>query len=106
MSTSKPEPIRVSAQGIESRPVTMNEPGQGINWRDLSHLPPFQEFVSKGSPCPDGEEADKWALIQAQERIGASSEPELYEAYAQWHKATGRWPNETPMGELKNTLEA
>lgn len=99
MPTSKPEPIRISAQGIESKPITMNEPDTAINWRDLSHLPPFQEFISMGSPCPEGEQADKWALIQAKERIGASSEPEVYQAYAEWHEASGRWPNETPTGK-------
>lgn len=98
--SQKPPPIKVSAEGIEAKPITMNEPDTAINWRELAALPPFQEFVCKTSPCPEGEDASRWALMQAHELINATSAPEVYQGYAEWHEAQGRWPNETPRGCL------
>jgi hypothetical protein len=101
MPSSKPEPIRVAAHGIESKPITMNEPAPALNWRDLAALPPFQEFVCLNAPCPKNEDVSRWALIQAHELINATSAEDVFASYSEWHEAQGRWPAETPMGGLK-----
>lgn len=101
--SQKPPPIKVSAEGIEPGRVTMHEPDPepGNDWPAIAGLPPFQMFISEAAPCPDGEDAGRWALQEAGKRIAYTSEAELYQAYADWHARKGYWPNETPMGGLK-----
>lgn len=102
MSKKKPEPIRVSAQGIEAKPITMNEPEQAIDWRELSTLPPFQMFICEKYPCPaDTADLSRWAVTKAHDLITDTSSDDLYQRYAKWHEDKGYWPNETPQGEIK-----
>lgn len=101
MPTKKPETIRVSAEGIESRPITMNEPDMGVNWERLSRLPPFQMYVAETEPAPEGEDSEQWALKVALRHKAEGASDHLYENYCQWHRDKGYWPSETPTGERR-----
>lgn len=94
----KPEPIRISAQGIEAKPVTMNEPVPVIDWRALAALPPFQMFVHERSPCPVDADSERWATQYVERFIRDVDAETLLEKYKQWHADKGYWPNESPLG--------
>lgn len=98
----KPEPIRISAQGIEAKPITMNEPAPApdVDWRKVASLPSFQMFVHERRPCPPEADSERWAFEFADRFIAEMGEDGLWQLYVAWHQAKGYWPNETPMGEL------
>jgi len=99
--TTKPPTIRVSASGIEAKPVLMNTaPEPGIDWPALSKLPTFQEFIGSIADRPPDLDAEQFANEYAFKLAAMAGDTELYERYAQWHQAQGRWPNETPNGNL------
>lgn len=99
MPATKPEPIRVSTQGIEAKKVTMNEQDMGINWKALVRLPPFQMFVNEESPCPPDRDDEAWAMDFVQRHEQTTGSDALFERYKAWHESKGYWPDETPMGE-------
>lgn len=90
----KPEPIRVSAQGIEAKPITMNEPETTVDWRRLINLPPFQMFAIERAGQPV---ADVMAWLPGW--VAGQSEKALLDEYCRWHTAKGLWPDESPFGE-------
>lgn len=99
---SKPEPIRVAAEGIEAKPVTMNtDPQPNVNWRRVAQLPSFQMFVCEQAPPPSSQDPEQWATAWAAQYVQRKGSGELYNEYAAWHENKGYWPNETPLGELK-----
>ena len=81
---NKPEPIRVGVQGFSAFTAERTGAGEAIDWQRLSGLPPFSMFLAE----------------RYQSDVPAQS-PELYAEYCQWHAAKGYWPNETPLGILK-----
>lgn len=92
----KPEPIRVGVEGIAPKPVDLT-PAR-IDWPRLFSLPPFQMFaIERARKSP----ADVMAWMPGWAR-SHESEQALFDDYCQWHAAKGYWPNETPMGEVKN----
>lgn len=97
----KPPTQVAAAKGIEAKPITMNEPSKGVDWRELSALPPFQMFIGEKFPCPAGEILDRWTLNKAEHLILATSQRDLFDRYAEWHTDKGYWPDETPFGELR-----
>lgn len=101
MPAKKPEPIRVSAEGIKAKPVTMNEPSEGnaVNWRALASLPPFQMFVDERAPCPGDSDSVRWTYQFVERYIKEVGEEALIEKYTAWHKRKGYWPDESPLGE-------
>lgn len=100
---SKPKTIRVSTQGIEAKPITMNEPAPVIDWHELSALPPFQMYMcERVGEVPQVTDMARWALNKSQEAMLTMNSSELFSDYASWHKAKGYWPNETPLGENNN----
>lgn len=104
---SKPEPIRVAAEGIEAKPVTMNEPQpKQINWRRVAQLPPFQMFATENAANRNAanrsdKDAETFAFEFAVHQANKHGDEAAFEVYAAWHEQKGYWPNETPMGELK-----
>lgn len=100
-SQPKPPPIQVSAQGIESKPITMNEPKPDVNWNALIRLPPFQMFVNEESPCPPDRDDEAWAMDFIQRHAETTGTDALLERYSEWHERKGYWPDETPMGMTK-----
>lgn len=83
---SKPEPIciRVGVQGFVAFEAKPDPVAPDIDWQRLSGLPPFSMFLAE----------------RHQSDVPAPS-PDLYAEYCQWHAAKGYWPNETPLGTLK-----
>lgn len=82
---SKPEPIRVGVQGFVAFEAKPDPAAPAIDWQRLSGLPPFGMFLAE----------------RYQSDVPAPS-PDLYAEYCQWHAAKGYWPNETPLGEIKD----
>ena len=94
----KPPPQIAGVVGIAATPVTMNEPrAPAIHWGVLIHLPPFQIFAAERTGTILN---DSLALAQAFVEARGPSE-QLFNEYAAWHTASGKWPKETPMGTLK-----
>jgi hypothetical protein len=100
--SQKPPPIKVSAQGIEAKPVTMNEPVPviDVDWRKVASLPSFQMFLAEKRPCPPEADSERWAFEFISNFIREIGEEALLQRYVAWHGAKGYWPNETPLGEV------
>lgn len=92
MTEAKPPPQIAGVSGIASQ-FAAGPAAKPINWPALSKLSPFQMFMSAG-----GSDAQQDALRRARER---GSDQGLLDEYVQWHTDSGRWPNETPFGEVK-----
>ncbi len=89
----KPPTIRVGVIGFDGFSAK-----QAINWERLITLPPFQMFAAEKLNDCCSKDAQQHAIAFVQMN-GAGQD--LYEKYCEWHAAKGHWPNETPMGELK-----
>lgn len=78
----KPPPIVLSVDGIAPKPIVLTP--EAVNWGRLTGLPAFDMFL-------------------AERHSGKFPGPghDLYSDYCAWHEAKGYWPNETPMGEVK-----
>ena len=95
-STKPPTPV-AGVAGISATPITMNLPAP--DWNRIVALPPFQVFAAEKAVAAGGHDSLAHALAYARQSGGGH---ELYNEYAAWHAATGKWPNETPMGDLRN----
>jgi len=100
--SQKPPPIKVSAEGIEAKPVTMNDPQpKQVNWRRVAQLPPFQMFAQESASNRSDKDAETFAFEFAVHQANKHGDEAAFEVYAAWHEKKGCWPNETPMGEPK-----
>lgn len=95
----KPPPIMVGVQGIEAQQMGLIGGKQPINWGLLIELPPFQLYASEVSGQSIGNVND-WIRYYVSTQLQMGNEIKLFDAYCTWHAEKGRWPNETPMGEL------
>lgn len=98
---NKPDPIRVSAEGIAPKPITMYEdPAQAASAeiQRLPFLPPFQMFAAERMRNISRHDSEQHAANFLRSR-GAGAD--VLDEYARWHAAKGYWPNETPFGVLK-----
>ena len=95
---AKPPTQYASVQGIDAKPITMNQQQAAIDWQRLASLPPFQMFAAERMRNATGADGVEHALRFVRDQ-GAGSD--LFDAYAQWHSEKGYWPNETPMSEVK-----
>ena len=87
----KPPPIRVGVPGIEQP--------ERIDWRRVIALPAFQQFAAERSGHEPAE-VDRWMpnfLRMENQRIGAQG---LFDTYCVWHERMGRWPGESPLGDI------
>ena len=91
---SKPEPIRVGVQGFVAFEAKPEQPPEPIDWLRLCGLPPFCMFAEERSGKPPINIHD-WLQSHRDDQS-------LYTEYCQWHEAKGYWPNETPLGEIKD----
>lgn len=82
---SKPETFSIGVPGFVAFEAKPDTAAPAIDWQRLSGLPPFCMFLAE----------------RYQSGVPAQS-PELYSEYCQWHEAKGYWPNETPLGEIKD----
>ena len=98
MQTDKPPPIRVGVNGFnafEAKP----EPLQSVNWSEIAALPPFQMYAIERFGRT-GRDAHEWATERAIIEAARVGDKTLMDAYCEWHKAKGYWPNESPFGTL------
>lgn len=105
---TKPPPIVLNVAAIDAVPITMGA-AEEIDWMRVVGLPPFQMFLAErgylaasvitelAGPAGD---AKKRAFVQLHGRMSAGHQA-LWSEYSAWHAAKGYWPNETPMGEVK-----
>lgn len=96
----KPPPQVLGVAGIAEQPIVVHDPK--INWAMVAALPPFQMFLSeRDGPNQTGKNSQEWATAIAM-RMGAEmGDKALFDAYSAWHEAKGYWPNETPLGQVK-----
>ena len=100
VAPAKPPPQVLGVAGIAEQPIVIHDPK--INWAMVAALPPFQMFLSeRDGPNQTGKNAQEWATSVAM-RLGAEmGDKALFDAYCAWHTAKGYWPNETPLGQVK-----
>lgn len=103
----KPPPIVLNVGAIDDVPVTMGS-GLAIDWPRLAGLPPFQMFLVErryASPLDIATISGAYSQARVEafnamlQRAGDADA--LYREYEAWHAAKGYWPNETPLGEIK-----
>ena len=97
---AKPPAQVLGVSGIEATPIIIHD--AKINWAKVAALPPFQLFLTEhDGPNQTGKNAQEWATQVAMHLAATTSDMALFEAYCAWHQAKGYWPNETPLGQVK-----
>lgn len=96
----KPPPQVLGVSGIAEQPIVIHD--AKINWALVAALPPFQMFlVERDGPNQTGKNSQEWATGVAMRLAAAVNDQALFDEYAAWHAAKGYWPNETPLGQVK-----
>lgn len=96
----KPPPQVLGVSGIAEQPIVIHD--AKINWAKVAALPPFQMFlVERDGPNQTGKNAQEWATGVAMRLAASVGDDVLFDEYAAWHEAKGYWPNETPLGQVK-----
>ncbi len=96
----KPPPQVLGVSGIAEQPIVIHD--AKINWALVAALPPFQMFLSeRDGPNQTGKNSQEWATGVAMRLAASEGDQVLFDAYAAWHAAKGYWPNETPLGQVR-----
>ena len=96
----KPPPQVLGVAGIEATPIIIHD--AKINWATVAALPPFQMYLAeRDGPNQTGKNAQEWATQVATHLAATTSDTVLFDDYCAWHTAKGYWPNETPLGQVK-----
>ena len=96
----KPPPQVLGVAGIAEQPIVIHD--AKINWALVAALPPFQMFLAeRDGPNQTGKNSQEWATGVAMRLAATTSDTALFDAYCAWHEAKGYWPNETPLGQVK-----
>ena len=96
----KPPPQVLGVAGIAEQPIVIHD--AKINWAMVAALPPFQMFLAeRDGPNQTGKNSQEWATGVAMRLAAAVNDQALFDEYAAWHEAKGYWPNETPLGQVK-----
>lgn len=96
----KPPPQVLGVSGIAEQPIVIHDPK--INWAMVAALPPFQMFLAeRDGPNQTGKNSQEWATGVAMRLAASVGDEALFGAYSAWHEAKGYWPNETPLGQVK-----
>ena len=99
---AKPPAQVLGVSGIEAAPIIIHD--AKINWAMVAALPPFQMFLAeRDGPNQTGQNSQQWATDVAMRLAAAVNDQALFDEYAAWHAAKGYWPNETPMGQVKES---
>ena len=103
MTDQKPPTQYAGVVGIEPKPIVLTpEPTQHVNWGAVASLPPFQMFLAeRDGPNQTGKNSQEWATGVAMRLAASAGDEALFGEYAAWHEAKGYWPNETPLGQVK-----
>ena len=98
--TDKPPPQTLGVSGIAETPIVIHD--AKINWALVAALPPFQMFLSeRDGPNQTGQNSQEWATGVAMRLAATVNDQSLFDEYTSWHQAKGYWPNETPLGQVK-----
>lgn len=96
----KPPPQVLGVSGIAEQPIVIHD--AKINWAMVAALPPFQMFLAeRDGPNQTGKNSQEWATGVAMRLAASVGDEALFGAYSAWHEAKGYWPNETPLGQVK-----
>lgn len=96
----KPPPQVLGVAGIAEQPIVIHD--AKINWAMVAALPPFQMFLAeRDGPNQTGKNSQEWATGVAMRLAASEGDQVLFDAYAAWHAAKGYWPNETPLGQVR-----
>ena len=96
----KPPPQVLGVSGIAEQPLVIHD--AKIKWAMVAALPPFQMFLAeRDGPNQTGKNSQEWATEVAMRLAAAVNDQALFDEYAAWHEAKGYWPNETPLGHVK-----
>ena len=96
----KPPPQVLGVSGIAEQPIVIHD--AKINWALVAALPPFQMFLAeRDGPNQTGKNSQEWATGVAMRLAASVGDEALFGEYAAWHEAKGYWPNETPLGQVK-----
>ena len=96
----KPPPQVLGVSGIAEQPIVIHD--AKINWALVAALPPFQMFLAeRDGPNQTGKNSQEWATGVAMRLAASVGDEALFGEYAAWHAAKGYWPNETPLGQVK-----
>ena len=96
----KPPPQVLGVSGIAEQPIVIHD--AKINWALVAALPPFQMFLAeRDGPNQTGQNSQQWATGVAMRLAASVGDDALFGDYAAWHQAKGYWPNETPLGQVK-----
>lgn len=96
----KPPPQVLGVSGIAEQPIVIHD--AKINWAMVAALPPFQMFLAeRDGPNQTGKNSQQWATGVAMRLAASVGDEALFGEYAAWHQAKGYWPNETPLGQVK-----
>ena len=69
-------------------------------WRSISHLTPFQMFMSERNKLQGSvPNMFKWTLESASAAALEIGDEALLHEYSMWHRCKGYWPTETPFGQ-------
>lgn len=106
---TKPPTQVAGVVGIAAAPVTMHAPpADRVDWNAVAALPPFQMFLVErryASPLDIATISGAYSQARVEDFNAmlqrAGDADALYREYEAWHGAKGYWPNETPMGEVK-----
>ena len=97
---TKPPPQTLGVSGIAEQPIVIHD--AKINWAVVAALPPFQMFLAeRDGPNQTGKNSQEWATGVAMRLAAAVNDQALFDEYSAWHTAKGYWPNETPLGQVK-----
>ena len=100
LAAPKPPPQVLGVSGIAEQPIVIHE--AAINWALVAALPPFQMFLAeRDGPNQTGKNSQEWATGVALKMAAAVNDQALFDEYAAWHATKGYWPNETPLGQVK-----
>lgn len=95
----KPPPQVAGVVGIAATPVTMHA-APSVDWGVVAALPTFQMYATERFGR-SGADSHEWARECAEREAMRAGDDVLFADYAAWHSAKGYWPNETPLGMLK-----
>ena len=99
---SKPPTQYAGVVGIEPKPIVLTPDRPVIDWHAVAALPPFQMFAAeRDGPNQTGKNSQEWATGVAMRLAASVGDDALFDEYAAWHEAKGYWPNETPLGQVK-----
>lgn len=98
-NTQKPPPIAVGVSGIQSQAVVnKSDSVDWWHWEKVIGFPPFEMFLREHFGITENYmDAARVVLVQHHNN---GTLHQLFDDYCVWHKATGNWKKEDPLGNI------